>query len=126
MALTLTTTCRDALANALKDAILVGTGTATIKIENVSDTALATFNLDATTPFGAASSGVITMSSQPKTDSTAVAGTAVQFSLFNEGGTKLLEGSCGTSGQDIVISSTAIGAGDTVELTTMTFTMPAS
>lgn len=126
MALTLTTTCRDALANALDAAIIVGTGTATIKIENVSDTALATFNLDATTPFGDSSSGVITMSNPPKTDTSAQAGEAVQFSLFNEDGTKLLEGTCGTGADDIVISSTTIGAGDTVELSTMTFTMPDS
>jgi hypothetical protein len=128
MAIVLETVARDALANSLDDVINAGTAPELV-FETSGDVEVATIVLDATNAFGAASTGVITMTGQPKSDASATGGTTVQFSVYqnvSQGASKILEGTVGTSGTDIIISSTVIGATDTVELTTMTFTMPAT
>jgi hypothetical protein len=127
MAIVLETIARDELANALDTIINAGTAPELV-FETSGDVEVATILLDATNAFGAASVGVITMTGQPRSDASATGGTTVQFSVYqnvSQSG-KVLEGTVGTSGTDIIISSTVIGATDTVELTTMTFTMPAT
>ena len=127
MTIVLETIARDELANALDTIINAGTAPELV-FETSGDVEVATIILDATNAFTAAATGVITMTAQPKSDASATGGVTVQFSIYqnvSQSG-KVLEGSVGTGGQDIVISSTTIGATDTVELTTMTFTMPAS
>ncbi|MHC4236843.1 MAG: hypothetical protein ACYSSM_01040 [Planctomycetota bacterium] len=127
MALVLETAMRDALANEIDNQINSGTAPELV-FETVGDVEVATIILNATNAFGAASSGVITMTGQPLSDTNATGGTTVQFSIYiNAGQTgKQLEGTVGTSGTDIIISSTVVGATDTVELTTFTITVPAS
>ncbi len=127
MAITLETIARDELANALDTIINAGTAPELV-FETSGDVEVATIILNATNAFGAAATGVITMTGQPLSDASATGGVTVQFSVYqnvSQSG-KVLEGSVGTSGTDIIISSTTIGATDTVELTTMTFTMPAT
>ena len=125
MALTLETTMRNAIADAIDANVNGGTGTAQLKIETVADAGLATFNLQ-DPAFGNAATGTITLQGTPLTDSTASAGTAAQFSIYNKSAVKQLEGTVGTTGGfDIQISSTTIGAGDTVQLTSFTITCPA-
>ncbi len=127
MALILETSLRDDLANQIDTSINAGTAPELV-FETAGDVEVATILLDTTNAFGAAATGVITMTGQPRSDTNATGGTTVQFSIFiNVGQTgKILEGTVATSGADINISSTVIGATDTVELTTFTITVPAS
>lgn len=127
MALTLETVMRDALANEIDNQINSGTAPELV-FETSGDVEVATILLNTTNAFGAAATGVITMTGQPLSDASATGGTTVQFSIYinvTQSG-KQLEGTVGTSGTDIIISSTVIGATDTVELTTFTITVPAS
>ena len=124
--LALETGARDALANELDNYINAGTAPELV-FETSGDGEVATIVLDATNAFGSASSGVITMTGQPKSDTNAAGGTTVQFSIYqnvNQGATKVMEGDVATSGASINISSTVVGATDTVELTTFTLTVP--
>lgn len=129
MALTLETTLRDDLANQIDDSINAGTTNPNgeLQFQIAAGTEVATIEFDATA-FGAASTGVITMSSQPKTDTSATgnASPVTKFSVYNRDQTKLFEGTVATSGADINITNTTIGTGDAVELTTFTITVPAS
>lgn len=127
MALILETGLRDALANEIDNYINAGTAPELV-FETGANAEVATIVLDGTDAFGTASTGVITMTGQPKSDTNAVGGTTTQFSIYqnvNQGAAKALEGTVGVSGSDINISSTVIGATDTVELTTFTITVPA-
>ena len=128
MSLILEDGLRTALADAIDDYINAGTAPELV-FETAADGIVATIILDATNAFGGASVGVITMTGQPKQDTNAVGGTTVQFSIYQnvaQGAAKVLEGAVATSASDINISSTVIGATDTVELTTFTITVPAS
>jgi len=125
MALTLETALRDDLANQIDDTINTGAGTATIEFQTSGDVEVATINLQ-NPAFGASSTGTITLQGTPLQDTNATGGTTAQFELNDRDNTKQLEGTVATSGADINISSTAIGAGDTVELTSFTLTVPAS
>ena len=127
MALTLETAMRNALADEIDNQINSGTAPELV-FETSGDVEVATIILNTTNAFGAAAAGVITMTGQPLSDASATGGTTVQFSIYinvSQSG-KQLEGTVGTSGTDIIISSTVIGATDTVELTTFTITVPAS
>jgi hypothetical protein len=121
----ITTTMRDALANAFDDAVNTGGGTATFKLETSGDVEVATFDL-ANPAFGAASTGVITLSGVPIQDTSATGGTVAQASMYSRAGTKLSESVAATSGQEVTVSSTTVGAGETVTLTALTVTVPAS
>ncbi len=127
MTLILETTLRDDLANQIDDSINAGTAPELV-FETSGDVEVATIILATPDAFGAASTGTITMTGQPISDASATGGTTVQFSIYinvAQSG-KILEGTVATSGADINISSTVIGATDTVELTTFTITVPAS
>ena len=127
MTLILETTLRDDLANQIDDSINAGTAPELV-FETSGDVEVATIILATPDAFGAASTGTITMTGQPISDASANGGTTVQFSIYinvAQSG-KILEGTVATSGADINISSTVIGATDTVELTTFTITVPAS
>lgn len=114
------------LRNVLADAVDTEVGTAGfLQFETSGDVEVATIPFG-NPAFGAAATGVITLNGTPIQDTSATGGTTSQFSIYKSGPTKLLEGTVATSGADINISSTVIGAGDTVELTSFTITMPAT
>ena len=125
MALTLETTHRDALADAIDDEVNTGSGTATLVFETSGDVEVATIDLQ-NPAFGASSSGTITLAGTPLSDTNATGGTIAQFSLEDRDGTKQLEGTVATSGADINITSTTIAASETVTLSSFTLTVPAS
>lgn len=128
MTLVLESGLQDALADAIDDYVNAGTAPELV-FETSGDGEVATIIMDASNAFGAASSGVITMTGQPKTDADATGGTVAQFSIFQnvtQGAAKCLEGTVLTSGGDINLSSLTVVAGDSVELTTFTITVPAS
>lgn len=124
MALTLETGMRDDLANQMDDSINTGGGTSNMKLETSGDVEVAT--LDFQDPaFGASATGVITLQGTPIEDTSATGGTVAQFSIFARSGTKQLEGVVAVSGQDLDLTSLVVGAGDTVELTSFSITVPA-
>ena len=125
MALQLQDLTRDAISNAVDDLINTGAGVANLKFETAADVAVATIPL-ANPAFGDSAAGVITLAGVPLSDPAAVGGTIAQFSIFNRDAAKVLEGTCGVSASDINISSLTIGAGDTVTLTSLVISTPAS
>jgi len=121
----LETALRNVLADAIDNEINTGAGTATFVFETSGDVEVATINLQ-NPAFGAAATGVITLQGVPLSDSSATGGTTVQASVFDRDTTKQFELTVGTSGTEIIISSTVIGATDQVDLTALTVTVPAS
>lgn len=126
MALTLETVMRNAIADQMDAQINTGTTETGGKlvIETVADAEISLHRF-ANPAFGAAAAGVITLLSVPIDDTSAVAGTAAQFSIYNRDDAKQLEGVVAVSGQDLDLSSLSVGAGDTVSLTSFTITVPA-
>jgi hypothetical protein len=123
MALTLATTMRDAIADAVDTRI--GT-TATLELQDSGNTEIATITLG-NPAFGASSTGVITMTGQPLSDTNATGGTMAKFQIKSGGTTVEISGTVSTTGADINFAGgLVVGAGDTVTLTTFTITCPAS
>lgn len=137
MAVRLSVSLANALANAVDDTVNGGTSAGTIKIYTGSqpataDTAatgtlLATFTLQ-DPAFGAASGGVITLAGVPLTVAAVATGTAGWFRMESNGGATLsvLDGSVGTSGNQINLNTTSITSGVNVTITSGTVTMPTS
>ena len=124
------------LANTLADAIDSALGNAgTIKIYTgtqpatadtaASGTLLATFTLGSP-GFGVASGGTITLNGTPLTVAAAATGTAGWFRMATSGSTTILDGSVGTSGNQINLNTTSITSGVNVTITSGTITMPTS
>jgi len=126
MALTLSTVMRDAISNELDNEINAGVtqsgGKLVIETSVDAEISLHRFSDPA---FGASSTGTITMATPPKDDANATAGTAAQFSIYDRGDVKILEGEVAVSGKDLDLSSLSVGLGDTVSLTAFTITTPA-
>ena len=84
---------------------------------------LATINLS-TTP-ATVSGDVLTISGVPLSATASATGTAALAELRNNAGTVIVGGlSVGTSGTNVIISSTAITSGQTVQVTSGTITHP--
>jgi len=124
---------RNSMCDALVDAIDVGAGAnGTLEIGTDAGggafgTLLATldFAAKATNAFTAASAGVA--SDNGLADETAaVAGTAGVCRVKDCDGNILFLGTVGTSGADINFNTVAFSTNDTVSVTSMTITMPAS
>lgn len=126
MALTHSTTIRDGLCNYVVDAIDGGTTDTTgdLVIMASADAEVATLSWTATPAFGASSSGTATMNTI-NDDTSATGGTAIAFKFQNRDNTEIFRGSVSTSGADLNLSSTTIGAGDTVSITSFTYSASA-
>ena len=87
-----------------------------------SDVADLTFSA---TAFGAASSGVCTAAAI-NDDTDCDAGTVAVFAVKDSGGTTIFSGSVTATGGggDIILSSVAIGAGDTISISSLTYEAP--
>jgi hypothetical protein len=114
---------RDAIANAVDTRI---GATATIELQTSGDVEVATISLD-NPAFGDSSTGVITLAGVPLSDTNATGGTMAKFVIKSGGTTTEITGSVGTSGEDINFAGgLTVGAADTVTLTALTITCPAS
>lgn len=123
MALTLATTMRDAIADAVDTRI---GATATLELQDSGNTEIATISLG-NPAFGASSTGTITLSGVPLSDTNATGGTMAKFQIKSGGTTVEISGTVSTSGADINFAGgLVVGAGDTVTLTSFTITCPAS
>lgn len=118
-----------ALRNFLADEIDLNFNTAgpgSLLFETSGDVEVATMASVQNPAFGAAAAGVITLLGVTLSDLSATGGTTVQFSGRNGTPTKQWELTVGTSGTEIIISSTVVAATDQVDLTALTITVPAS
>lgn len=123
MAISHEVTIRNALADLIDDRINSGTinlgGQIVFQTSGNVEVATVTFSNPA---FGAASNGVIT--ANPITaDTSATGGVTTNFKATDRNGNTVLTGSVTASGGggDIELSSTTIGAGDTVTVTSFTY-----
>jgi hypothetical protein len=123
---TLSTSARNAAVDAITALINGGAGDATgdLQFQTAGSVAVATLNFSATA-FGAAATGVATANAI-SSDTNAVGGTTTKASFRNRANVEILSCTVATSGAEINLSSTVIGAGDTVSITSLTITQPAS
>jgi hypothetical protein len=119
----LTTNARNALADAFDADVNSGAGTARFVLETSGDVEVASFDLQ-NPAFGAASTGVITLQGVPLTDPTAAGGTIAQASLYDRDAGKVCESVAATSAAEVIVSSTTVGVGEQVTLTSLTVTIP--
>lgn len=130
MAITLSYDAAAEMLTGLKTFIDSGTA-AVIEIYTAAfGTKLATLTMSATA-FGAVSDanpGAIMTAAAITADSSADAtGTAAVFRMLTQsGGTTILEGTVGTSGADINFNTVAFVAASTIEISSLTITMPES
>lgn len=124
MAITHTTTVRNGLADYVVDAVDNGTTDANgdLVINTSGDVEVATLGFS-NPAFGAASTGTATANSI-SSDTNATGGTAAKFVVQDRDNTTVFQGSVTATGGggDMELSSVAIGAGDTVSITTFTYT----
>lgn len=125
MAVTHPTDVRNGIADYVVDLIDAG-GAGTIVFQdggsNDSDVATLTFSA---TAFGAASSGVATADTITD-DTNCNAGTVTKFTVFSGAGDSCFTGTVTATGGggDIILSSTAIGSGDTISISSLTYEAP--
>jgi len=129
MVIVLQTATRDAACDAIVDLVDGGTGAGTIEIKSAASTVAGTSEIATLTfsdpAFGASSSGTATASTITD-DTNATGGTATDYTVFDSAGTAIWQGDVATTGSDLNLSSTSIGAGDTVSISSFTLTVPAS
>lgn len=121
---TLATAGRNAACNAVVDLIDAGSGAGSLVFRTSGDVEVATLTFS-DPAFGNASTGVATASAITS-DTSATGGTTTKATLQDSDSNIVITATVGTSGSDINLSSTVIGATDTVAVSSLTVTMPAS
>ncbi len=126
MAITLATASRNAACNAVVDLVDVS-GPGYLEIwTSAFGTKLATLVM-ANPAFGNAATGVATANTITSDSSADASGTAVVFKMFDGAASEVLRGSVGISGEDINFAGgNVFTAGQTISITSMTVTMPAT
>jgi hypothetical protein len=130
----ITNAVASAACDAIVDAIDGGAGAGLLRIYDGTiptnaDTALGaqvllaelTFSDPA---FGAASNGVATASAITSDSSANATGTASWFRIVSSTPTTIMDGTVGTSGEDLNLNTTSIVSGATVSVTAFTVTVP--
>jgi hypothetical protein len=125
MAVTHPVLVRTGIADFVVDQLDEGTPPGTLVFQTSGDAEVATLTFS-TTAFGAASSGVATAASITS-DTSATGGTVAKARLKNAAGTdKIICSVTATGGGgDIELSSVSISAGQTVSVSSLTYTAPA-
>lgn len=128
MAVTLEAIARTAACNAIVDLVDGDTppGNLILYAANGS-TEVATLPLN-NPAFGAASTGVATLDVDPAVEDTSATGGTTTVAKFKTGtaATTILSCTVGTSGADINLTNNVIAATETVQITSLTVTVPAS
>lgn len=120
MAITHASGIRTTIATAVRDAIDVGTAGKLVFLTS-GDVAVATLTLS--DPCGTVSGAVLTFSAITS-DTNAAGGTVAKFALRTSASADCVLGAVATSGSDINLSSLTVGAGDTVSVSSLTYTAP--
>jgi len=115
-----------AARNAGIEAIGALCNSGTIEFQTSGDVEVATCTFGATA-FGSGSTGTITANSITD-DSSATGGVIDHAKFFTSGAAEVLEATCTVTsgGGDFELTSLTIGAGDTVSVTSLTMTLPAT
>lgn len=122
MAITHGAAVRDTVCNAVTAAVNAGSpGPAKLIFQTAASAAIATLNMS-TTPFAAASGGSAVANPITSSTTETFAGTTTKFVIRDKSGNDIILGSVGTSGSDINLSSTTFGVGDTVSVSSLTYT----
>lgn len=121
---TLSTAARNAACNAVVDLLDAGAGAGLLVFRTSGDVEVATLTFS-DPAFGNAATGVATASAITS-DTSATGGTTTKATLEDSDATVVLTCTVGTSGSEINLSSTTIGASDTVSISSLTVTQPAS
>ena len=103
--------------------IWTGTVPATCAVPDTgSGNTLVTFTGNATA-FGAAASGTLTVSIVASATASN-SGTATYFRIYNASAptTAVMQGTCGTVGTDMILTTAVISSGQTIQFTSMTVT----
>lgn len=120
------TTTRNAMCDAFVDRIDAGAGAGLLEIHTAAFGAkLATLTFS-DPAYGAAAAGVAQENTITDDSSADATGTADVFRVTTSDPTTLFEGSVDTTGEDINFNSIAFVVGDTVSITDLPVTMPAS
>ena len=127
MALTLTTAARNAAADAVVDLCDSGASAGNLKLYHSDGTTVLSTHALNDPAFGAAATGTATANAIGSATASGT-GTATTFKLFDSDSTEVLSGTVtGTGGGgDITLDSTSITSGQTVNITSLTYTQPAS
>jgi hypothetical protein len=121
---TLSTAARNAACDAVVDLVDAGSPPGRILLR-ASSTTVATINFE-NTAYGAASSGVATAASFPKNATASASGVLDNYVIENNAGTDIITGTIGEGSGDISFDNTDINSGQTVTLSSLTHTQPAS
>lgn len=129
MALSYTTTVRNNMMDTITTAIgssgllriYDGSVPANVGTSLGAQVLLAELALSSTFAAGA-SGGVLTASSITSDSNANATGTATFFRITTSGGTAVLQGTVGTSGADLNLSTTSIASGATVSVSSFTIT----
>ena len=123
MAVTHPTTVRNGLADYVVDLIDAGAGAGTLEFQTSGNVEVATLTFS-DPAFGAATGGTATASAITS-DTSATGGTVAKFVVKDSNGNPVFYGAVGTSGSDINLSSLSVGVGDTVSISSLTYSAPA-
>lgn len=118
MAVTHTTAVRNGIADYVT-ALLDANGVGRLVFQTSGSSTVASLPLSATA-FGVASGGTCSAGAISD-DTNAVGGTMTKAELRDGAGTAVILCSVGTSGADINMSGVVVGAGDTVRVTSLTY-----
>jgi hypothetical protein len=111
------------LGNAGLIRIYDGTPPANVDAALSGNNTLATATLP--TPSGVVTTHTLDLDLDPDVEVTAAAtGTASFFRILTSGGTAIAQGTCGTSGTDMILTSTSITSGQTVRFTLASLSFP--
>lgn len=126
MAVTHATATRTSIATAVLNAIDAGANAKLVfrTTGTVSSPGTPVATLTCSDPSGTVSNGVLTFSAITS-DTNAAGGTIATATLQTSADTVCVHCAVSTSGSDINLSSLAIGAGDTVSVSSLTYTAPA-
>lgn len=123
MALTLATTVKNSVLDAISALINTG-GAGTLEIwTSAFGTKLADLTFNATS-FAAASGGSATANAITADSSANATGTAAVFRIKSGGGTTLIDGTVGTTGQDINFNTVSFVTGDNISISALTMAVP--
>lgn len=128
MAVTLTNAARSAACDAIVDLLDVGSGdNATMSFQTSADLEVCVCDMSSTA-FGAASNGVATAAaiSQGVVANSGNPSTITKCLFKDQDDAEVFRCAVGSSGSDINLSSVEVNDDDTIDITSLTFTVPAS
>ena len=128
MALGFATALRTTRATAIRDAIDAGAGPGLLRIYDGSRPATGgsvtnlLAELTLSDPCGTVTNGVLTFSAITQDSAANATGTATWFRIVTSASAFVLDGSVGTSGADLNLTTTSVTTGQPVQVTSLVFT----